>query len=80
MRYILFAILLPGMARPAVAQCDRELKIDTQVVAKPEPGDGFHPAQFDDRIEVVLDHDAAQRAVDPPDESRRLAQACGRDV
>src|SRR3984957_6417656 len=36
MRYILFAILLLGIARPADAQCDHELKIDTRVVAEPE--------------------------------------------
>jgi hypothetical protein len=83
MRYILFAILVLGIARPAAAQCDHELKIDTQVVAEPKQvapatdfhldqiaelakrscatqdtaPSGFYTAQVDDRIEVVLDHD-----------------------
>ncbi|MGA3000538.1 MAG: hypothetical protein ABSE20_02320 [Acetobacteraceae bacterium] len=36
MRSLLLAILVLGIARPAIAQCDHELKIDTHVVAEPE--------------------------------------------
>jgi len=85
MRFLLLAILVLGIARPAIAQCDHELKIDTQVIAEPEPvaaatdfrldqiadlakrsgtmadtaSLGFYTAQVDDKIEVDLDHDVS---------------------
>jgi hypothetical protein len=37
MRLLWLALLAVGIARPAIAQCDHELTIDTQVIAEPEP-------------------------------------------
>jgi hypothetical protein len=77
MRFLLLATPVPGIAGSANAQCDHELKIDIQVVAQPEPvvrPTPLHLAQI---------ADLAKRsgfAVALADESRRVAQACGRDV
>jgi hypothetical protein len=85
MRLLWLAFLALSIARPAIAQCDHELKIDTQVIAEPEPvasatdfrldqiADlakrsgtiqdtaplGFYTAQVDDKMKVDLDHDGS---------------------
>jgi hypothetical protein len=85
MRFLVLAILVPGVAQPAIAQCTHELKIDAQVVAEPglvvpatdfrldqiaelakRSGSmqdaaplGFYTAQVDDEIKIDLDHNVS---------------------